>query len=341
MDSSIKDVISYKSLFRILLFVVGVFVVYELREVVGLLFVALVFSSAISPWVETLSKRSIPRGVSILVIFLVLVIVLGGAIALMVPLVLEEIAQIAKNFPEYYQKVSSAFFPVKGEIPSQTFISTSEVGQLPDTAIGALKSIISTVSSIFGGVISFLVVLVLTFYMTVEENGVKKFFSYFTPLQYQQYLSEVLSRIQKKMGLWLRAQLILMLIVGVMTYIGLSILQVKYALLLSLVAGITEVIPYVGPVLGSIPAIIIGFGESPLKGLFVILLYTIVQQAENHLLVPKIMQKTVGLHPILVIVAILIGAKLGGAVGAILAIPVAIAAVMLGEDYYNLKTGKV
>ena len=148
---------------------------------------------------------------------------------------------------------------------------------------------------------------------------------------------DVFNRMQKKLGLWLRGQLILCLVIFILTYIGLLILGVKYALIIAVIAGLTEFIPYLGPVLGAIPAVFIAFTQSPTLALFTAILYIIIQQIENNFLVPKIMQKAVGLNPIVSIVAIMIGFSVGGVVGALLSIPVATAGTVLVEDMLHNK----
>ncbi|MBU4332000.1 AI-2E family transporter, partial [Patescibacteria group bacterium] len=142
---------------------------------------------------------------------------------------------------------------------------------------------------------------------------------------------------QKKIGSWLRGQVILMIIIGILSYIGLLILGVRYALLLALFAGLMEIIPYIGPIFGAVPAVFIALTQSPIKGLLVIVLYLIIQQLENNLIVPKIMKRAVGLNPIVVILVILIGGKIAGIVGALIAVPVATAFSVMLKDFLDLR----
>jgi predicted PurR-regulated permease PerM len=143
------------------------------------------------------------------------------------------------------------------------------------------------------------------------------------------------TKIQNRLGNWLRGQLILSLVIFTLTYIGLSILQIKYALVLAMLAGSFELIPYVGPILSSVPAIFLAFVQAPYLALFVILLYFIVQQLENSLIVPKVMGRVTGLNPIVVLIAVLIGAKIGGIVGTLMAVPVATALSTFLYDFNN------
>ena len=315
--------LSYTSIIRVIIVLASLFFIYLIREVVALLFVAVILASVFDPWVDWLQKYKFPRGVSILIIYVVLIAILSLVIVLMVPPIAEQIAQLAKNFPMYYEKLSLGFSNLteseyQPTLPDALQTISSSLGQ-------TTKSVFDTLTGIFGGILSFLVVLVITFYLTVEEKMLKKTINYLTPHKHRKYISDLVNRMQIKMGMWLRGQLVLMLIVGILTYIGLTILGVKYALLLSFIAAILEVIPFVGPWLSAIPAVIVGFSDSPFKVVLILVLYFVVQQLENNIIVPKVMQKAVGLNPIIVITAIMIGGKLGGIIGALLAVPVAAA----------------
>ncbi len=136
-----------------------------------------------------------------------------------------------------------------------------------------------------------------------------------------------MGRIELKLGGWLRGQIILMLIIGISTYIGLTLLGVEYALALAVIAGILEIVPIIGPILSAIPALIVAFTVSPIAGFGVIGLYILIQQLENHLVVPKVMQKAVGFNPLVTIIVLMIGGNLLGLMGAILAIPIAIVVI--------------
>ena len=159
-----------------------------------------------------------------------------------------------------------------------------------------------------------------------------------TPDHVHEELGRITEKIQNKIGQWLRGQLILMAIIFFVTFIGLKIIGVPYALVLALVAGITEIIPYAGPILGAMPAVFIAFTISPVKGLLAVLLYFLIQQAENHLIVPKVMQRTTGLNPIIVIVAVLVGAQLAGVLGALLAVPIAAALEVVIHERFDKKS---
>jgi predicted PurR-regulated permease PerM len=187
-------------------------------------------------------------------------------------------------------------------------------------------------ASIFQGFFSFITTIVIAFYMVVQGRGLRPLLQYIVPPQHLPYARQLFDKIENVMGRWLWAQVILMLTVGLLTYLGLRLLGVPNAGALATLAGILEVIPFIGPILSAMPAVIIAFVQSPALGIGVILLYIIVQQIENHVLVPKVMQKTVGTNPIAVILGILIGFRLAGVAGAVVAVPlIAIVTVIMRD----------
>jgi predicted PurR-regulated permease PerM len=173
--------------------------------------------------------------------------------------------------------------------------------------------------------------------MVVEEGAMKKLIWSVAPEKHQTYIMQLVNRVQIKMGYWLRGQLILVAALTITTYIGLLILGVKYALLLSIIVGLSSFIPYIGGIFGSIPAVFIAFTQSPLLALFTIILFFIIHFVEGNMLYPKIMEKAVGLNPIISILAMLAGYKLAGVVGAILALPVAAALAVFIKDVFDSK----
>ncbi|MBU1131339.1 AI-2E family transporter [Patescibacteria group bacterium] len=330
--------ISTTTILKLLLIFLIIVFLYLIKEVIASIFISLVLASAFDPWVDWFQKRKIPRGVAIIIIYLLLFAIISTTIVLIVPPITKEIGQIAKNFPYYYDKVIHGINYFKGVAPARLETELQQgIDSLSSSLPGAITNIFSTVFGFFGGIISFFLVLVITFYFTVEEEGLKSFIRAVSPSKIQPYINQLMFRIQRKMGLWLRGQLILSLIIFALVFIGLSILGVQYALLLALIAGLLEVIPFLGPTLAAIPAVFFGFLQSPLTGIFVIALYIIIQQLENHIIVPKVMGKTVGLNPLVVIVVILVGAKLGGVVGALLSVPVATGVSVFLSDFFEKK----
>jgi predicted PurR-regulated permease PerM len=328
--------ISIGTLLKALAIILAVYFVYHIIDVLALVFVAIIFATALEPAVNWMSRNRIPRALSVLVMYLLVFLVLSLIIVLIAPPLINQITELAKLFPDYYGKLVSAFSYVSGTGQDQVAASMQQgLQSLSANLAQATTSLLSTVIGIFGGILQFIVLLTVAFYLVIEEDGITRFIRSVTPSAYQPYVTQMMRRLKVKLGSWLRGQLLLMLIIGVLTYIGLVILGAKYALVLALWAGLTEIIPYIGPVIGAIPAVFLALSVSPLQALLIAILYVVVQQLENNIIVPIVMRRTVGLNPIITIIAIAIGAKLGGVVGAVISIPVAVSVGVFLSDFFE------
>lgn len=315
---------------------------YLIRDIIAIIFISIVVASALDPWIDGLQKRKIPRAVGILVIYLAIIGIISLAIALIVPPIVDQVRQITSSFPDYYDKLVQ-FYSNFQEFSNRYGVEGSvqnSLNSLSDSLAQLGSGIFTASSRFFGGVITLFAVMVIVFYMTIGEAGIKEFFRSVAPSKYQPYLVQKANQVQRKLGQWLRGQLILSLIIFVLTFVGLTLIGVKYALILALIAGITEFIPYIGPIIGAIPAVFLTFADSPIKGLVVVILYLIIQQLENQIIVPKVMQKSVGLNPIVVIIVMLIGAKIAGIVGVILAVPTATIIKIFLSDFFEERKEK-
>ena len=313
---------------KVILVLLGVALLWFLKDVLAMLFVALLLAALIDPFANWFDKKHIPRGAAVVIIYLCLILVVALVFVLLIPPLVEQATQLIQTFG--YQGEIDGFLQEIKQITTGAGITEA------NSIVGALQSFSSTITGFVGSVGAIAIVLVLTFYMVVEEESVARVFRSLAPQEYQPYLSQLIDRMQGKIGAWLRGQIILGVIVGVITFIGLAIFDVRYALVLALIAGMFEIIPYVGPILAAIPAVVLTFIDSPTKGVIVLVLYFLIQQVENNILVPRVMQKVAGLNPLVSIVALIIGLKLGGIVGAIFAIPVAMmVSVVLQDLFYD------
>jgi len=339
-DKSLNINISTSTIFKFIGVLLVLGLIYLLRDVILILIVSVVLATALNPWVNALQRRKVPRILATLFIYLAFFGTFVIILILLIPPIATEISDISKNLPAYYNRVLSDFDRFRDFSLQQNLLNSLQDGlqslqsNLGETTAGVFNA----VASIFGGFFSFLGVLVITFYILLEEHAMKKFIRSLTPTRYQTYIFHQMNRAQEKLRLWLKGQLILCLIIGVLAYIGLTIFGVKYALVLGLWAGLTEFVPYIGPFIGALPAIFIALTTgSFLKAILVVVWYIIVQQLENNLIVPKVMQKTVGLNPLVVIIVMLIGAKLAGVIGLLLAVPFALIVKVFLEDFFALK----
>lgn len=298
--------------------------VYVIRDILLLIFVSMVLAAAFDPWVDAMKRKGLPRPLGIILIYVILISIFVFAFVMMIPPMVEQLTQLYASFPSLLQNFSSVLdtfqgFSIKEGL--QQGIGGSLNSLQPSQAV---TGIFSVIGNFVGGLFGVFLTLVMTFYMVVKEDNIGKLVKTFSPKKYEKFSMEMLRDISKKMGLWLRGQLMLGVIVGVMVYIPLKILGVQYALVLAVLSGVTELIPFVGPWIGAIPGILIASIQAPILGLAAAVIYIVIQQLENNIITPKLMSKVVGLSPLVVIVALLIGIKVAGILGALMAVPAAL-----------------
>lgn len=336
----IKFEVSTWSIIKFILIILLIGFIFYIKEVLLILFSAFVISSAINPLADKLQKRKIPRFLSVLLVYFILGGIIVGIGILILPAIKEQIQLLAINLPNYYQFIIEKFSRLANnpEYQPMLFQLRDQLFNLANNLSSFSQEIIPKVRDFFGGSIKFLLVLVISLYLVVEDRDLKRFFQSILPAEYQPYITNLTLRIQRKIGGWLLGQLFLSAIIFTLVSISLFIIGVRYWLLLGLIAGLLEIIPFIGPFVSATIAVVLTIGSSILKSILIIILYIIIQQLENHLIVPQVMKKTVGLNPILVILSILIGAKLGGILGAILAIPLVSGIQEFLKDIFQIKS---
>jgi predicted PurR-regulated permease PerM len=314
-----KDIrISVQTILIFLAILSGVWLLWLVKGVLLILFISVILALLLEPGAEWLRRRGVPNSVAAasVVLLLVLIFVSVASVAIFP---IQQISRLLVTLPVYIETLMKS--PMISGYQLQ--INNAIYGQLSQTVGG----VISATLGAFSGLLNLVVILVFTVYLLMDFKNLKSMFTKLFPKEYQNDVVAVMSRIEVKLGGWLRGQLILMIIIGVATYIGLSFLGIDYALALAVIAGTLECVPTIGPIMSAIPAIIVAFVISPVAGFIVIGLYILIQQLENSFLVPKIMQKAVGFNPLVTIVVLLVGGKLLELVGAILAIPISIVIV--------------
>lgn len=320
---------------KIVMILLLFFSLYLLRDIIIVLLFAIVIASGVTPLASWLDQKKFPRLLGVILLYLSIFALAIFLLSLVVPFFIGEINQLTKDLPNFISRVSSSL--EKAQETSGRYVDLfSEVQNLLDTFAGYLQassqSAFSFVVSLFGGLFSFLAIVVLSFYLSVMRGGIESFIRAIVPREYETEVLNIWKRSEIKVGKWLQGQLLLALIVGLAVYVTLSLLGIKFALLLGMAAMILELVPTVGPVLAAIPAVVLAFAQSPSLGLWVVVAYLVIQQLENHILVPIVMGRAVGLNPVVVILALLIGFKLYGIAGMILAVPVA---AIIGEIIYE------
>ncbi len=325
--------ITTSTLFRFVGIILGLFLLYFLGDIVLALVFAVIIASALEPAIEWLKKRRIPRIASVVLLYGVIALFFAAMVYLIFPLISEELRTVSFSFPliqeELFRELSRF-----GELPFSSFFT--EGSQLlfdaPEKFLQQLGGGVFNVASLFfGGIVSFVLIVVFSFYLATQEQGIENFLRLITPLKYETYALDVWQRSQKKLGYWVRAQILLGVLVGMLIFLGLTFLNVQYALLFALLAAVFEVIPVVGPILAAVPAVVTSFLVSPALGLFTVILYIAVQQIESSVIVPVVMKRAVGLSPLIVVLALVVGAKLGGILGILLAVPL----TAIGAEFLN------
>ena len=344
MENNTKKIIfdvSYAAFLKTILIGLLLVFLYLVRDLLLIMIVAIVIASAIDSWVDWMQKRRVPRWLSVILIFAVLVGLVVLVFSMLIPPIIEQVQQLVGVLPQYFDVIIEQFGKLEGLVGEGAYENIKDVvTSFGDRFGDSAGSIVDTITGVFGGIFSALIVIVLAFYFTVEEDSLKKFIRSLVPLKHRVYTDDLVSRIQAQIGRWLRGQLLLGLVVGILYYIGLTLLGVKYALVIAILGGLLEIIPYIGPILAAVPAVFLAFAQAPYLGLLVIALYIIIQQLENNLLVPKIMQRVIGLNPLITIIVILVGAKIAGILGGVLAVPIATAFQVFLSDIFENKDKK-
>lgn len=323
--------ISLISILKVVAVLVGLWLLYVVRDVLIIILVVIVISTALDPFVNRLAKQGVPRALSVIVLYLALIVLLGFFVYFIARPVSTQIKQLTLNLPYYSDKFNQI------DLSSSSSTLSSVLDSLSAKLSSAAGSFLSAIVSVFGGIVSAVTVFALTFYFLVEEDGIRKSIILLIPPQNRDKFLLTIKKVSDKLGQWLRGQLALMLIVGTLDGLALWILGINFALTLGLMSGLLEVIPIVGPIISAVIAILVAFisGVVLWKIIAIVAVYIIVQQIENSILVPKIMQRAIGLSPVIVILAIITGAKLLGIGGAVLAVPVAAGLQVLISEYWS------
>lgn len=305
---------------------------YFLFEIVMVVVAAVVIASSMEPVIRRLRHYfHFPRLLSVILLYLIIITLLSGVLIYFLPLVVTDIGNFLSSLPASVSW-NDLWSPLRsmgvdfGENSQFLSHQTIPIGQFVNAfqsiLVGTGEGAIRTASVLFNGILEFIVIVVLAFYFSLQEEGVDDFLRIVTPVKKHDYIIGLWKRSQRKIGLWLQGQVILGIIVGLLVYISLKIIGIPYALALSVFAALFEIIPVFGPIISAIPAILIGFVDRGAgTGILLAVVYTVIQQLENQIIYPLVVKKVVGINPIVVILALIIGGKLAGILGAIVAVP--------------------
>lgn len=278
--------------------------------------------SALSPLVNFFQKRNIPKTLGISLTYIIIILAIIGILASVVPTLIEQSNKLINILP-----------PLLGQLFDSPYIDKN----IFQSGLATLsKNAFSITLGIFNNFLSIIFLLVLTFYLLLEKENLETR----TALLFgnkQERVKKLIVNIEEKLGSWLRGQLFLSVLIAALTYIGLIILGIPFALPFAILAGMLEVVPVMGPIIASIPPIIIALTISPVLAIGVAVMFLVIQQAESSIIVPQVMKKAVGLNALMVILAIAIGGRLLGITGAIIAVPIAVVLQIVATEIIESK----
>src|SRR3989344_7167578 len=317
-----KVEISHKTIIFTVLFLLSLWLLFLIKDIIFLIFIALMVSIVLNPVVGRLNSLKIPRALAVLLVYILVATFLSFSVGAIVSPLVEQTSNFAVNFPAYLSRLNipdTIVDQVTKEVTSQIANISSQI-----LKIGV---------SVFSNILSVFAVLVFALYFSTARYKLESQFAAFLTREQIDKLDKFLLKLEQRLVGWTRGQIVLMLAVGFVSYLGFKLLGLPYAVPLAVLAGLFEAVPNLGPVLAAVPAVIVGFAISPVKGLAVFSLAILVQQLENYLLVPKVMEKSAGVSPVITLTSLLIGFRIAGVVGAVVAVPVVIVLQIVLKEY--------
>ena len=312
--------ISWKTIFKISIAIVCFYVVYVIKDIIVWFIFALIISILFNPAIDFLQRKRIPRVLGALLVYLLTFGFISLLIWSVIPLFIHEIRYFLQNFPQYFEKISP---PLRG-LGLEAFVNIENFMKSLESTLGAMAvNIFNVLFAIFGGVFSTLFVIIVAIFLSLEEKVIDKTLIIIFPKKYEVFVLNLWQKSQKKVAGWFVARLIACLFVGAASYVAFLLFKVKYPFILGLFSGVFNFIPYVGPLLTGILLFLAIFPTEMLKAVFVLIVFTLIQQIENNILSPFLMKKIINLPPVLVLVSLVIGGRLWGFLGALLVIPLA------------------
>ncbi len=339
MNKNININITTGSIIKVLLVLVIAAALWFLRDLVLILLTSVVLASAVDPGVRFFTRFKIPRVFSVLAVYTIVIGVFAGIIYAFVPVLLQETSSLLQDMPSITEVLQSDN-TITAMLPESASINNFE-NTLSDTIKNYSSNAFAFVNTIFGGIFAFLLIIIFSFYFTAQESNIRDTVRFIVPKEHEDYAIDLLNRSQKKVGLWMQGQLLSGFIISTLTYLGLTILGVKYALLLAVLGFVFGIIPVFGIVLATIPAVAIGYVSGGWTlALLVLALYIILQQFEGNLIYPLVVTKIVGVPPLMVMLALIVGAQVAGFLGILLSVPLAAVLQEIITDLDKWKHGK-
>lgn len=309
-----------------ILFLACLILLYQLKEILLIIFIAYIIVAALSPIVDFLKKRGLPRTAAVLITFLATLLLFVLLVAPLVPFLVAQIQQLSKSFPQYLHQAAMAI---------GVQVDARELGQVfTPQQLG--QNAFALAGGVFGGFFALVTTIAISFYLLLSYEKAKGGVANLFTTKSREKAMGVIEQINNKLGAWLQGQFLLSLAIALLTWITLMSLGMPFALPLAVLAGLFEIVPTIGPIISAVPAVVVALTISPNMALVIMVAYIAIQMVENHLLVPRIMQRAVGLNPVIVIIGVIAGDRLLGIPGALLSVPFISLIVLLSKNYEDL-----
>ncbi len=324
MDHFFKK-ISNNEIIVAVTFIALILFLIMIRDILAIIFISYIVMAALLPFVNFLKRRKIPHLLAVLITFFIAITLSIVVIFPLIPFFTIQFQSLFTSFPHILDK-AAGIIGIK--------ISASQINDFFSKDLGKLGFGAFTLTlTIFGGIFSLLTSFIICFYMVLDHEKLRKDAAGLFEGKSKEKALSIIEQIEDKLGSWFRGQIMLSITIGFMTWIALTILGIPFALPLALLTALLEVIPTIGPIISSIPAIIVALSISPTLTIFTAVTYLFIQMFENNVLVPKIMQRQVGLNPIIVIIAVIVGTTVMGIMGGLLSVPFITVLVVLFNNF--------
>jgi predicted PurR-regulated permease PerM len=341
--------ISNGTIIRFFLIALGFFLIWFLRDIVLIVLTSIVIASFVESTIPYFKKIRIGRVFGVVALYALSLLLLAGLFYLFAPLLITEVYNFSvflssylpdNSFLNYFQ--NDAFSGAKDIVANLTHsLSLTTLLSTSKAFVANLSGgFFQTLSVAFGNIFNVILIIIISFYLSIQEKGIENFLRIILPIRYEEYAVDLWERSRKKIALWMKGQMMIGLIVGILTYLVLSLMNIQYALLLAIIAGVMQLIPY-GILIALIPAASFSYLSGGIQDAFMVIgAYIIIHQFEVFLFTPLIIKRVVGLSPLVVILSVLIGFELGGFWGLIISIPSAVCVMELMNDLEKHKISK-
>lgn len=309
---------------------------FAINDILIMFLAAIIFAIALDKPIDKLVDRKVPRAIAAVAIYTIFLIFLVLAFFATIPPLAQEMKSFSIHYPTYIENLFGQERIQELDIDLKSSDASERLISLSDTLGTSPQSVVNTIMVIFGGFVSFLVIFFVSLFLNMQKDGVRHFLFMFVPTANFSYATRIFDKIQNRVGTWLWGKALSSLIVGTFVYLGLLLIGIPYAIALAVLAILLNFVPYAGPFVASIPAVLIGLAQSSLQAIAAAGLYAFVNGIlESFIFIPLLMKKAIKMNPALLILFVLIGGRLGGVLGVVISIPVAAIMSLILEEHMS------